>query len=110
MLEKGVEDEWKTMVRKGFDYNRSGDVVFLVEPGYLTKTTDSPKAHQGTSHGSSFNYDAHVPLLWYGKTWKKTDIFSPCEITDIAPTLVHLLNLQRPGAMTGSPLLELLKK
>ncbi len=110
MLEKGVEDEWKTMVRKGFDYNRSGDVVFLVEPGYLTKTTDSPKAHQGTSHGSSFNYDAHVPLLWYGKTWKKTDIFSPCEITDIAPTLVHLMNLQRPGAMTGSPLLELLKK
>ena len=108
--EGGTEDEWKSMVRKGFDYLRSGDLVFLVEPGYLTKSLDSPKAHQGTSHGSSFNYDAHVPLLWYGKNWKKKDVFSPCEITDIAPTLIHLMNLQRPGAMTGSPLEDLLKK
>jgi bisphosphoglycerate-independent phosphoglycerate mutase (AlkP superfamily) len=97
-------------VRKGYDYNRSGDVVFLVEPGYLTKSSDLPKAHQGTSHGSSFNYDAHVPLLWYGKDWKRKDVFSPCEITDIAPTLVHLLNIQRSGAMTGSPLEELFEK
>jgi predicted AlkP superfamily pyrophosphatase or phosphodiesterase len=110
MLEHGSEDEWKTMVRKGYDYNRSGDVVFLVEPGYLTKSSDLPKAHQGTSHGSSFNYDAHVPLLWYGKDWKRKDVFSPCEITDIAPTLVHLLNIQRSGAMTGSPLEELFEK
>ena len=108
--EGGTDDEWKSMVRKGFDYLRSGDLVFLVEPGYLTKSLDSPKAHQGTSHGSSFNYDAHVPLLWYGKNWKKKDVFSPCEITDIAPTLIHLMNLQRPGAMTGSPLEDLLKK
>ena len=108
--EGGTEDEWKSMVRKGFDYLRSGDLVFLVESGYLTKSLDSPKAHQGTSHGSSFNYDAHVPLLWYGKNWKKKDVFSPCEITDIAPTLIHLMNLQRPGAMTGSPLEDLLKK
>lgn len=108
--EGGTDDEWKSMVRKGFDYSRSGDLVFLVEPGYLTKSSDSPKAHRGTSHGSSFNYDAHVPLLWYGKNWKKKDVFTPCEITDIAPTLIHLMNLQRPGAMTGSPLEDLLKK
>ncbi|MBM3161197.1 MAG: alkaline phosphatase family protein [Bacteroidetes bacterium] len=110
MLEQGVEDEWKIMVRKGYDYNRSGDIVFIVEPGYLPKRTDTPNAHKGTSHGSSFNYDAHVPLLWYGKNWKKKEVFTPYEITDIAPTLVHLLNLQRPGAMTGVPLEELLKK
>ncbi len=104
----GFEDEWKAMVRKGYSYMRSGEVVFIVEPGYLTKSTDLPKAHQGTSHGSSFNYDAHVPLLWYGLNWKKKEVFTPYEIVDIAPTLVHLLDLQRPGAMTGKPLIELL--
>jgi predicted AlkP superfamily pyrophosphatase or phosphodiesterase len=106
----GFEDEWKAMVRKGYNYNRSGEVVFIVEPGYLTKSTDLPKAHQGTSHGSSFNYDAHVPLLWYGLNWGKREVFTPYEIIDIAPTLVHLLNLQRPGAMTGKPIIEVLKK
>jgi bisphosphoglycerate-independent phosphoglycerate mutase (AlkP superfamily) len=48
--------------------------------------------------------------LWYGLNWEKKEVFTPYEIIDIAPTLVHLLNLQRPGAMTGKPIIEVLKK
>jgi bisphosphoglycerate-independent phosphoglycerate mutase (AlkP superfamily) len=49
-------------------------------------------------------------LLWYGSGIKKQEIYRPIEIIDVAPTLVHILNLQRSGAMTGNPIIEILNK
>lgn len=103
------EDKWVKLIRKGFDKKRSGDIIIMLEPGYLPEKLDlSPS--QGTSHGSGYSYDTHVPLLWYGAGIKKQDLFYPISITDIAPTLTHLLNLQRTGAMTGKPIIEVLNK
>ena len=104
------DNEWKDMVRLGYEAKRSGEIIFIMEPGYLVKELDSEKAHRGTSHGSSFNYDTHVPLLWYGAQIPSKDDFESYKIIDIAPTLTHILNLQRSGAMTGQPILEVLKK
>lgn len=110
-LESGNSDDlWLNMVRRGYHHAESGDVIFILEPGYLPKNSDSEKARKGTSHGSSFNYDTHVPLIWYGKNIRKQDVFRSVNITDISATLIHMLNLQRPGAMTGEPILELLVK
>jgi hypothetical protein len=104
-------DYWGEMLHNGFDLQRSGELIFLLQPGYLSKEHDEPKAHQGTSHGSAFNYDTHVPLLWYGKGIEAgKQIYSPIEITDIAPTLIHILNLQRSGSMIGQPILPILEK
>jgi arylsulfatase A-like enzyme len=104
-------DYWGQMLQNGFDLQRSGELIFLLQPGYLSKEHDEPKAHQGTSHGSAFNYDTHVPLLWYGKGIEAgKQIYSPIEITDIAPTLIHILNLQRSGSMIGQPILPILEK
>jgi predicted AlkP superfamily pyrophosphatase or phosphodiesterase len=110
-LEGGNSDDlWLNMVRRGYHHTKSGDVIFILEPGYLPKNSDSEKARKGTSHGSSFNYDTHVPLIWYGKKIKKQNIYRSVNITDVAATLIHMLNLQRPGAMTGEPILELLNR
>jgi len=111
-LISGMEnlDEWGQMIQKGFDIERSGDVIFMLQPGYLTKSIDEPKAHTGTSHGSAFNYDTHVPLLWYGVNIPAGNSYRPIQIIDIAPTLIHLLNLQRTGAMTGVPIMEIFEK
>lgn len=98
------------MIQNGYDFERSGEIIFILDPGYLLKSSDTPSAHQGTSHGSSFNYDTHVPLLWYGKNITKGDVFTPYQIIDIAPTLSHLLNLQQTGAMTGIPIQEIFRK
>jgi arylsulfatase A-like enzyme len=103
-------DEWGQMIQKGFDIERSGEVIFMLQPGYLAKAVDEPKAHTGTSHGSAFNYDTHVPLLWYGANIPSQNCYRPIQIVDIAPTLIHLMNLQRTGAMTGMPILEILQK
>lgn len=109
LFNTAADNEWKDMLRKGFELHRSGSILFILEPGYLPKETDNPKAHLGTSHGSSFNYDTHVPLLWYGAGIPSVDIFRPLQIVDIAPTLTHILKLQRSGAMTGNPIVEILK-
>jgi predicted AlkP superfamily pyrophosphatase or phosphodiesterase len=102
--------EWRDMVGRGFRYAESGDVIFLTEPGYLTKGTDTERAHRGTSHGSSFNYDTHVPLIWYGGMIPKQEVIRRVNITDITATLVHLLNVQKPNATTGEPILEIFQK
>ena len=105
-----VDAEWMDMVRKGVHHQESGDVVFILEPGYLPKSTDSEAARKGTSHGSAFSYDTHVPLLWYGKNVPDQELFDDIEITDISATLTHLLYLQRANALTGLPILPLLNR
>ena len=103
-----VDDEWTDMVRKGYHHAESGDVVFITEPGYLAMSSDSESARKGTSHGSAFSYDTHVPLIWYGKNIKAQEIYRNVMITDIAATLSHFLYVQNPSVMTGKPIVEVL--
>lgn len=107
LYNSSVDDEWMDMVRKGYHHAESGDVIFMLEPGYLPKSADSESARKGTSHGSAFNYDTHVPLLWYGKGVPSREVIRKVEITDIAATLAHLLYIQMPNAANGKPILEI---
>jgi len=104
-----AKDNWMSMVKNGYHHEESGDVIFILEPGYLPKVSDVEANKQGTSHGSAFNYDTHVPLLWYGKNIRAQELLRSISITDIAATLAHLMYLQMPSALTGSPILELLE-
>lgn len=105
-----LDDEWKDMVRKGYYPKESGDIMYILKPGYLPKLTDVEDSHKGTSHGSAYSYDTHVPLLWYGKHIPELEIYTPINITDITPTLAHLMNLQLPNAVTGKPIQRILCK
>jgi predicted AlkP superfamily pyrophosphatase or phosphodiesterase len=100
--------EWAHMVQQGYVSDRSGDLIFILHPGYLTSDEDVQGV--GTSHGSSFNYDTHVPLLWYGKGVKQQEVFRRVNITDITATLTYFLNVQRPNATTGEPILEMFEE
>jgi predicted AlkP superfamily pyrophosphatase or phosphodiesterase len=102
-------DSWLKMIQLGYSANNSGDIIFMLEPGYLPKSTDKESSHKGTSHGSAFNYDTHVPLIFYGKGIPKQEIFRTINIIDITATLTHLLYLQKPNATTGEPILEILQ-
>lgn len=109
-LQNGAGDKWFEMVRAGYNYKESGDVLFILESGYLPKSKDTEKARKGTSHGSPYAYDTQVPLLWYGHSIPKQELFRVVEITDIAPTLAHLLNISFSHATTGKPIVEILEK
>jgi arylsulfatase A-like enzyme len=109
LLSKTAEN-WQQMVASGYDKERSGELIFILQPGYLPKTSDTPGSHKGTSHGSAFNYDTHVPVLFYGKDILPQDVFTPYEIVDITATLVHILDVQRPNTAVGKPMVELFKR
>ena len=47
--------------KRGFNQSRSGDVLYILESGWIPAGYST-----GTTHGSPYSYDTHVPLLWYG--------------------------------------------
>lgn len=110
LLAGGINDIWMDMIRSGYHKEESGDVLFILEPGYLPKSKDSHTARKGTSHGSAYSYDTHVPLLWYGKGIPTNEVHRPIDITDIAATLSTILYLQKPDASIGKPITEVLEK
>ncbi len=110
LYNSNANDPLFNMVRNGYHHAESGDLIISLEPGYLPKSLDSESSRKGTSHGSAYSYDTHVPLLWYGANIPKQEVFRDVEITDITATLVHMLYLQEVNALTGKPILELLEK
>lgn len=92
----------KGMIIRGYHAKRSGDVVVVLEPGWL-----EAGSIQGTSHGSPYTYDTNVPILFYGAGIKKGSSVRYHAITDIAPTISALLNIKFPSGCTGQPIEEL---
>ncbi|MBU3821190.1 alkaline phosphatase family protein [Flavobacteriaceae bacterium XHP0103] len=86
------------LLEKGFNQKRSGDVLYVYDPSYISY------GRTGSTHGSGFNYDTHAPLLFFGKGIKQGETFKRTEITDIAPTMSALLGISFPNAAIGNPL------
>lgn len=104
LTQHAYTDWLRLCIQNGFYPKRSGDVAVALEPAWMENS------YAGTTHGSSYTYDAHVPLYWHG--WKipvgKT-IAHPIYITDIAPTLTLLLKTGFPNGSTGKPILPLIE-
>ncbi|MCS6916824.1 MAG: alkaline phosphatase family protein [Chitinophagales bacterium] len=89
----------ETFIRNGWVADRSGDVIFALQPGWI----DWPYA-QGTTHLTAHPYDQHMPLIWYGWNVRRGHTNEPVFLTDIAPTLSHLLQVPYPSGCQGKPL------
>lgn len=92
----------KGLVVRGYHPKRCGDVVIVQEPGWYGGTRI-----EGTTHGSPYAYDTHVPILFYGNGIKKGSSVRYHPITDIAPTLSVIMNIEFPSGCTGQPIAEL---
>ena len=90
----GIEE----LVQNGYNQKRSGDVIYVYDPSVLSYSLT------GSSHGTSFNYDTHVPLLLFGKGIKNGKTLIKTRITDIAPTMSAILGISFPNGATGQPL------
>src|SRR5581483_1641753 len=60
----------------------------------------------GTTHGSPYSYDTHVPLLFYGLPFRSGIYRTHAEPADMAPTLASLLGINQPSNATGRVLTE----
>lgn len=87
-----------------FSPQRSGDVIVTLNPGWVEKESDYV-----TNHNSPYEYDSHVPLIWYGWTVNRATVTRHINMTDIAATLSTLCKVPYPNACTGEPMFELFR-
>lgn len=99
------------MVKNGYFPDRSGDVILVYDYGVMpTSDYRTPITKvRGANHGSGYDYDTHVPLIWFGTGIPKGVSERKVHPVDIAPTLARMLNLKGIEEMTGEPLPEVLK-
>ena len=95
----GIEE----LLQNGFNQKRSGDVVYVNNPATISYSKT------GSTHGSGFNYDTHIPLLFFGKGINNGSTYEKTKIVDIAPTISALLGISFPNGNTGTPIDEVLK-
>ena len=73
----------------------SPDVFGLLSPGYLFR---SP---YGTSHGTPYDYDTKIPLIFSKKGRQKKNIDYRVKTVDIAPTILSLLGISIVDSTDG---------
>ena len=88
-------------ILNGFNPAISGDIVFDLQPGFLKNYQE-----KGTQHGTTYAYDTHVPLIFYGWHVPKQEVNTPVYTVDIAPTIADLIKIAEPSACIGIPLIK----
>lgn len=86
---------WTQHVANGYSRTLSGDVMIFETPGALFA------GGTGTSHGSPWVYDAHVPILAFGTGSRAGLRRERVSVCDIAPTLSMILGIEHPSGSVG---------
>ena len=87
-----------TLIQKGYNQKRSGDVIVVMDPATISYSKT------GSTHGSGLTYDTHAPLLFFGHGIQKGSTTQETYIPDIAPTISALLGIAFPNGATGKVL------
>jgi predicted AlkP superfamily pyrophosphatase or phosphodiesterase len=89
------------LIERGYYRGRSAD-LFIVQKPYWLASKD------GTSHGTPFSYDTHVPVIFLGPGVRAGRYDENVRTADIAPTLAALLGVNTPSGSVGRvlPIIE----
>jgi predicted AlkP superfamily pyrophosphatase or phosphodiesterase len=93
-----------TSAELSFYPSRSGNIYYQLVPNLLPE-----RQRAGTTHGSPWAYDTHVPLLWFGPGIHPGVYRTPASVSDLAPTLSALLGIPEPSGSRGRVLEEMLR-
>jgi len=98
----GTPQDWnlRDRARASFDPQRSGDLVVMLDRAVVAV----PSAREGlvSTHGSPWDYDRRVPLLFWRRGMAGYEQPAPVDTVDIAPSLAALLGLDvADGAFDG---------
>jgi hypothetical protein len=100
LLHGAVDLEVGRRVMNGFYAPRSPDLYVLLEPYWLYGS-------KGTTHSTTFSYDAHVPVLFMGPGIRAGRFNQQISVNDVAPTLATYLDLETPAGSVGRCLSEI---
>jgi len=99
-------NRWAAHFEKSFYGERSGDILLVTKPFYFWGKYG--EADTGSTHGSPYEYDTHVPLIFAGPGVRPGSYHFNADMTDLAPTLSALLGISAPAASEGRRLFEIL--
>jgi len=85
----------KEKARSSYDPTRSGDLLILLKP--RVTTIEEPAPGYVETHGSPWDYDRRVPILFWRKGMAGFEQPLSVETVDIAPTLAATIGLPMPG-------------
>jgi len=98
-------DPYLELFKKAFYAPRSPHLNVLPKPSVYINS-----AAGGTGHGTAYDADRHVPVVFMGHGIKPGRYAQESAPEDIAPTLAHLLKLQFPRERDSRVLLEMLPR
>ncbi|TPG13070.1 alkaline phosphatase family protein [Sphingomonas oligophenolica] len=96
-MPSGPPETWTLIqrARASFDPARSGDLLVLLKPRATTIETPGPGYVE--THGSPWDYDRRVPILFWRKGMAGFEQPLSVETVDIAPTLAATIGLPVHG-------------
>lgn len=100
LLDGTVDREVGDRVMNGFYPPRGPDVYVLLDPYWIYGA-------RGTTHSTTFSYDAHVPVIFMGPGIKPGRFDETIAVNDVAPTLATYLNIETPSGSVGRCLSEI---
>ena len=87
-------------MRKSFDPARAAQLQIVLKPHWIYSYRPG-----GSTHGSPYDYDTHVPLLFWGPSYVgQGEVKARAEVADLAPTLAALAGLPAPAQAQGRDL------
>lgn len=89
-------------IARGYNPKESGDLVILYKPGFIEYGST------GTTHGTTYPFDTHVPLIFFGWNIKPGGTHERKVITEIAPTIAQKISIGIPNGTEANVLLEIL--
>ncbi len=95
-IENTSSDEAR-LLRNSIVNGASGDLFLQVEQDCIISDT-------GTTHGSLYDYDRSIPLVFYGAGVTSGSDSTPANSIDIAPTLLNVLGIPVPSDLDGKSL------
>lgn len=99
-------DDIMKLYMRGYSADRCGDVYIMLLPGWIGMDWQEI----GTTHGSPYTYDTHVPLLFYGKNIPKGFTYDKTSVSQLAATLSSLMGIVPPNGCTVEPLIDYFTK
>lgn len=90
-------------VQRAWNRDLSGDLYLVLNPNTMM-------GGNAATHGSPYNYDTNVPLMFHGRPWIKPGKYPQAvSVADIAPTLAYLLEIRPPSGSEGRVLAEIIR-
>lgn len=106
---KGPPEKWSMIERARASYKagRSGDLLVFLKPR-VTPIPDPTRGYVAT-HGSPYDYDRRVPILFWRKGMTGFEHPGGVETVDIMPTLARQIGLRLTGPKIDGKCLDLSK-